>query len=120
MINRMEETPLEEQNRLLYEKICAEHEQYKRDLLCLPAEEILHHAYAYTVREDIIFALEEHDLSLVQCKALLQSEHPLRDIFESWENTETHYMDVIRDTIDSTANEKVAEAKTKISPAKER
>jgi len=59
------------------------------------------------VREDIVLALEEHDLSDSQCKALLKSKTPLADVFRKWETWETGYMDKIRECIECRANEVV-------------
>ena len=44
-------------NTALYEKMAAEQEQYWDWLKSQPPEEILHHAYEYSVREDIVMAL---------------------------------------------------------------
>ena len=60
--------------------------------------------YEYTVREDIVLALEEYDLSDKQCKALLKSPSPLADVFKDFEKRETDHMDNIRDTIECRAN----------------
>lgn len=61
----------EELNTKLYEKLFAEQEQFKGWLLTQPPEEILNHAYEYTIREDIVLAMEHHDVSDEQAKALL-------------------------------------------------
>lgn len=94
-------------NRKLYEKVVAELEAYERDLLAMPPEEILEHAYAYATKQDIVLALEEHDLSEKQVRALLQCDNALGAIFDRWEHTEMAYMDTIRDMISCTANEKL-------------
>lgn len=97
----------EELNTALYKKMFAEQEQFKEWLLTLPPDDILHHCYEYVVREDIVLALEENDLSDTQCKALLKSRTPLADVFRKWESWETGYMDNIRECIESRANEVV-------------
>ena len=89
----------EELNTALYKKVFAEQEKYREWLLSQPPNEILNHCYEYTVREDIVLALEEYDLSDKQCKALLKSPSPLAD-----ERRDTHHMDNIRDTIECRAN----------------
>ena len=76
----------EELNTALYQKMFAEQEKYRDWLLTQPPDEILHHCYEYTVREDIVLALEEYDLSDKQCKALLKSPCPLADVFKDFEN----------------------------------
>ena len=52
----------EELNTALYKKVFAEQEKYREWLLSQPPDEILNHCYEYTVREDIVLALEEYDL----------------------------------------------------------
>lgn len=94
----------EELNIALFKKIFAEQQRYREWLLNQPPNEILNHCYEYTVREDIVFALEEHDLSDAQCKALLKKASPLADLFNYYEKRETDHMDIIRDTIECRAN----------------
>ena len=94
----------EELNTALYQKMFAEQEKYRDWLLTQPPDEILHHCYEYTVREDIVLALEEYDLSDKQCKALLKSPCPRADVFKDFEKRESDYMDNIRDTIECRAN----------------
>ena len=85
----------EELNTALYKKVFAEQEKYREWLLSQPPDEILNHCYEYTVREDIVLALEEYDLSDKQCKALLKSPSPLADVFKDFEKWETDHMDNI-------------------------
>ena len=51
----------EELNTALYEKMFAEQQRYREWLLSQPPDEILNHCYEFTVREDIVLALEYHD-----------------------------------------------------------
>ena len=85
----------EELNTALYKKVFAEQEKYREWLLSQPPDEILNHCYEYTVREDIVLALEEYDLSDKQCKALLKLPCPLADVFKDFEKRETDHMDNI-------------------------
>lgn len=94
----------EELNTALYQKMFAEQEQYRDWLKGQPPSEILDHCYEYTTREDIVLALEYHDLSDKQCRALLKSPSPLADIFKDFEKRETDHMDNIFDTIKCRAN----------------
>ena len=96
---------LEELNTELYRKVLEEQEQFRKWLLSQTPEEILNHSYEHTVREDIVIALEYHDLSEKQCRALLKSKSPLADIFRDFEKRETDHMDNIRDTIECRAND---------------
>ena len=103
----------EELNSKLYEKLFAEQQDFKGWLLTQSPEEILNHAYEYVMREDIVLAMEYHDLSDEQAKALLASPSPLSEIFQDFEKIEGDHMDTIRDCIESRADkniEKYAEA----------
>ena len=52
----------------------------------------------------ILMTLENNDLRLDQAQALLSSPTPLADVFKEFENRETDYMDVVRDSMESRAN----------------
>ena len=43
--------------------MAAEQDKYRDWLKSQPPEEILHHTYEYTVREDIVMAMEELELT---------------------------------------------------------
>ena len=103
----------EELNTALYQKMFDEQEAYRSELLSMPPEQILEHAYAYTVREDILLSMEYNDLSDSRAKELLKSKTPLADIFSKWENHETDYMGEIRDMIESHADSLIRDAKAK-------
>ena len=46
-------------NTALFEKMSDEQDKFRDWLKSQPPEEILHHTYEYTVREDIVMAMEE-------------------------------------------------------------
>ena len=52
-----------DKNTALYEKMAVEQDKFRDWLKSQPPEEILNHAYEYTVREDILMAMEELDLT---------------------------------------------------------
>ena len=58
-------------NTALYEKMAAEQDNYRDWLKSQPPEEILHHTYEYTVREDIVMAVEQLELTDAQAQACL-------------------------------------------------
>ena len=82
-----------------------EQEHYRQHLLSLPPEKILDSAYEYTIREDIVMAMEELELTDAQAQALLESPSPLTDVYRYFEKLETGYMGVIRDSIESRADD---------------
>ena len=95
-------------NTALYEKMAAEQDKYRDWLKSQPPEEILHHTYEYTVREDIVMAMEDLELTDAQAQALLDSPTPLADVYRHFEKLETGYMDVIRDSIENRADGRTA------------
>ena len=94
----------EELNTVLYENLSAEQDNYRNWLESQTAAEALQHAYEYIVREDILIALSDNDLSLAQVKALLQNSCTLDDIYKDLEKQETGHMQDIRDTVEERAN----------------
>ena len=94
----------EELNTVLYENLSAEQDNYRNWLESQTAAEALQHAYEYIVREDILIALSDNDLSLAQVKALLQNSCTLDDIYKDLEKQKTGHMQDIRDTVEERAN----------------
>ena len=87
-------------------KMAAEQDKFRDWLKSQPPEEVLNHAYEYTIREDILMAMEELELTDTQAQALLESPSPLADVYRYFEKLETGYMDVIRDSIESRASKR--------------
>lgn len=92
-----------ELNEKLYELMSAEQEQYKEWLINQSPEEVLHHTYEYTVREDILMALSEIELPENLARAMLESPSPLQEVYELFSDKETDYMQTLRDSISETA-----------------
>ena len=92
-------------NTALYEKMTAEQDKFRDWLKSQPPEEVLNHAYEYTIREDIVMAMEELELTDTQAQALLESPSPLADVYRYFEKLETGHMDVIRDSIENRADD---------------
>ena len=92
-----------DKNTALYEKMAAEQDKFRDWLKSQPPEEILKHTYEYTVREDILMAMEELDLPQGRAAALLASPSPLADVYKEFSDRETSYMDVVRDSIEQRA-----------------
>ncbi len=55
-------------NTALYEKMAAEQDKFRDWLKSQPPKKILHHTYEYTVREDIVMAMEELELTDTQAQ----------------------------------------------------
>ena len=93
----------EKSNQALYEKMSTEQDEFRDWLLTLTPEEILNHAYAYAIREDILMEMEELDLPEKAAAALLESTTPLADVFEDFRNRDGH-MDHVRECIEDLAS----------------
>ncbi len=87
----------------LLDTLTREQDKYRDWLKSQPPEEILHHAYEYAVREDILMSMEDLTLSEAQTRALLLSPSPLAVLYDKYSDLETGYMDTIRDSIEDTA-----------------
>ena len=107
-------------NTALYEKMSDEQDKFRDWLKSQPPEEILHHTYEYTVREDIVMAMEQLELTDAQAQALLDSPSPLADVYRYFEKLETGYMDVIRDSIENRWVRKSSVGSNPTSSAKKR
>ena len=93
-----------ERNTALYQKMFAEQEKFRDWLKGQSPEEILNHAYEYTIREDILLSLEYHDLSDAQADALMKSPSPLADVFQDFEKLETSHMETVWDCLEGRAD----------------
>ena len=89
----------------LYDKLSREQDTYRHWLKGQPPEEILHHSYEYTVREDILMSMEKLTLSEAETRALLLSPSPMAILYDKFSDLETGYMDTIRDSIEETAKD---------------
>ena len=89
----------------LYDKLSREQDKYRDWLKGQPPEEILHHSYEYTVREDILMSMEELTLSEAETRTLLLSPSPMAILYDKFSDLETGYMDTIRDSIEDTAKD---------------
>ena len=63
-------------------KMTEEFNTYRAWLLTQPPEEILKHAYEYSVKQDIILNVADADLSPTQLETMLRSPCPLEDVFK--------------------------------------
>lgn len=93
----------------LYQKMYAEQERYRAWFLAQPPYEILRHTYEYTIRQDILIAMEESRLSTKQAQVLLKSSCPSADVYEHFRDQEHGHMKQIRSAIVTRANSIILE-----------
>lgn len=89
----------------LCEKMRQEQNKYYDWLTAQPPEEILRHAYEYSVREDIILATEEMNLTPAQVRELLKSPAPLADVYKDFSKLETDYMSIVAQCVEDRADD---------------
>ncbi len=92
-------------NTALYEKMAAEQDKFRDWLKSQPPEEVLNHAYEYTIREDIVMAMEELELTDTQVRHFWIPPRRWRMCTAILKKLETGYMDVIRDSIENRADD---------------
>lgn len=85
----------EELSHELYEKMKAEQEAYRVQLLVMPPEEILNHTWEYSAREDILEAADSGALPEDQVKALLKSPSPLADVVKEYRDLDIPNEDIL-------------------------
>ena len=100
----METTSL---HTLLYKRMAEEQDRRRAWLVGLPPEEILNYAYGHCVRQDILTAMQDMELTEEQLLALLDSPTPLEDVVRYVYKVETNEMDVITDCIEILANDRL-------------
>ncbi len=100
----------EELNRQLYDKMTAEFEKFKEELLNSSPQEVLDRAYEYIIKDDILISLEYNDLTASRADALLKSDNSLNDVYNAWMDSESNHMDEIRDILDSAADGLIRDA----------
>jgi len=107
----------EQLNQALYDKMAAEQERFRAQLLGTTPEEILDHAYEYAMRDDILVEMEGLELSAAQAAALLSSPAPLADVYREWNKVDARHMEDIRDVIEELADMRAkAQAATRAIP----
>ena len=103
----------EELNKALYEKMSAEQERFKHNLLGMTPEEVLDHAYEYAMRQDILIEMEALDLPAPQAAALLASPFPLADVYKDFGKIDTGHMENVRECIEQRADDLLEQQREK-------
>lgn len=80
-------------------KVAKEQEVFETYLLTLSPKEILNRAYEFSVKQDIVFAVEQMELKDNEIKVLLNVPDLLMEVYEDFINLEDDYMDNIRSCV---------------------
>lgn len=105
MTNNETQERFEEVNLELYRRVEKEFAEFKLKLLGESPEEILKNAYEFTIKEDILFSLEENNICTRDAETLLKREHPLDDIYQKHEHMGSKHMEEVYDAIECCAHQ---------------
>ena len=95
----------EQLSKAVYDRMYAEQQAFRKELLQMKPEDILDQAYVYAVREDILCAMENTELSMRQAYALLVTETPLAQVYKHYLSKDTDYMEHIYDSLEDFASD---------------
>lgn len=95
-----------------------EQELFINCLKNLEFNEILNYAYEYSIRQDIILAMEDADLSEEQERALLCTPSLLEGIFHYFAEIETDHMDIVGKKIEDFASYMMIQNKNDSKPVR--
>ena len=101
----------EELNKAIYDKMSAELARLRDWLMAQPPEVIIKNAYEYATKEDIVLAMEYHNLDDEQAQALLNTENPLDRAYNAFENMQTDHMEHIQYIVENLAEDLVRQEK---------
>lgn len=93
----METNPM---HKAVLAKLENELEVYRQYLLSLPCNEAIEHSYEYTIKKDIVIAMENSDFPEDGYKLLLSSPCLLDDIYNTFVSMEDDYMETINYSIE--------------------
>ncbi len=88
----------------LYAKMEREQEAFVAELEASTPKNALDNAYEKVIRDDLLMCMETIELSKSQIMALLTLENPLASIYAEWLDNDCSHMDMLRDTIEDSAN----------------
>ena len=94
----------------LYDKMEAEQDNYRDWLLSQPSEEILNHAYEYSVRQDILSIIKGEHLPPMAARALLHAEQPLASIYTNWSKCDYGIYEDLMKVVQEWANKELQQS----------
>lgn len=95
----------EQLSKAVYDKMYAEQQAFRKELLQMKPEDILDQAYVYAVREDILCAMENTELSMRQALALLVTDTPLAYVYKTYLGKDLDYMEHINESLEDFASD---------------
>jgi hypothetical protein len=84
----------------LVDKMWDEFSRYVNKLKTLPPVKIIESAFEKVFKEDLLLTVENGDFSDEQIAALLSLDRPLETLYQDWLDSDTTYMDTLRECVD--------------------
>ena len=100
-------------NELLYEKVQAEYDAFIEELKRMTPEQVIDKAYQKVIKENMVMAIQDMELTPSEAKALCREKYPLDRMYQEWLDTDVSGMQMLKDSIDDTAKQAVKEMKEK-------
>lgn len=91
--------PITKNKERLNEKLEKEYGDFLKSLEEMEPKEIIKASYEKVMKEDVLYAMEENDLTDDQVSALLESQSPLEDIYQQWLKMDCSYMSDLKECI---------------------
>ncbi len=106
-MDEMKEKAEKEINEKLYFKLVGELAEYRKKLLKMSPDEILTHAYEYSVRRDIVNCMEAENISYKQAEQLMKTENALDVVYAKYVSLNGSYQQMkrTREAVECGANE---------------
>ena len=101
----------------LHEKMSVEYRGFLTEMKSKPANDVLEAAFEKVFKEDLLITIENSGFSDEQITALLTLDTPLTDLYFHWQDTDTSYMDLLRDSVEEYADAVISELKTEQAKA---
>lgn len=107
----------------VHSKINEEYENFCNWLKEQSPDVIMHHAYEYVVKADIISVIEQNDMDESRARAMLVSEVPLDDLYRqhvrNWASAEERILETIEEYTDDILEQHKANAEVEVYPHSE-
>ena len=96
-------------SQILFDRADAEQQIYIHDLKEKAPDVIIDLSYRKAMRDELLHALKETDLSVNQLKNLLKHEYPLEACYNEWIKNDLSLNEVLKSSIQNCADNKFQE-----------
>ena len=101
-------------HELLMQKVETEYDEFLQKLKNMTAEQVIDRAYEKVIKEDMKAIILNETFSPKVAKALCREDYPLDRMYQDWLDTDVSHMEMLRDSIDSTARKSIKDMQREI------